>query len=80
MHGWRCPLCNSTAYAQAVVARPDGSAYKTEFFQCESCTVMFRHPGRFSRLGLPVRRWAADVEPSSLRDVHRFIKESAKGE
>jgi hypothetical protein len=36
---------------------------------------MFRHPGRFTRLGLPIRRWAMDVEPRTLREVHGFVTE-----
>ena len=53
-----------------MVARPDGRAYLTDFFECAGCTLMFRHPGRFTRLGLPIRRWAMDVEPRTLREVH----------
>jgi hypothetical protein len=70
--GWRCPLCNGTAYSPVEVARPNGSRYRTEFFECVKCSVMFRHPGRFARLGIPLRRWAGDIEPRSLSDVHRF--------
>lgn len=75
--GWRCPLCNATAYNQVQVARPDGRPYKTEFYECSGCTSMFRHPARFTRLGLPVRRWAMDVEPRSLVDVHGFATRDA---
>src|SRR5260221_9313610 len=70
--GWCCPVCNSTAYQQTLVAKPNGEAYKTEFFECSGCTLMFRHPGRFTRLGLPVRRWAMDVGPRTLREAHGF--------
>jgi hypothetical protein len=73
--GWRCPLCNSNAYSQVSVVRPNRTTYKTEFFECSGCTVMFHLPGRFTRLGLQVRRWASDVEPRSLRDVHGFARE-----
>jgi hypothetical protein len=68
--GWRCPLCNATSCDRVEVPRPKGATYKTDFFQCAGCTVLFRHPQRFSRLGLPVRRWAADVEPRTLREAH----------
>jgi hypothetical protein len=74
--GWRCPLCNATAYSQIEVSRQGGAIYKTEFFQCLGCTVMFRHPGRFTRLGMPVRRWAMDVEPRTLRQVHGLAHDS----
>lgn len=73
--GWRCPMCNSTAYSQVLVTRPDRSTYKTEFYECSGCTVMFRHPGRFTRLGAPIRRWVSDVGPRSLREVHGYAKE-----
>jgi hypothetical protein len=76
--GWRCPLCNSERYSQVVVMRPDRSTYTTEFFECSGCTVMFHLPGRFTRLGLQVRRWAADVEPRSLREVHGPVVEPEK--
>jgi hypothetical protein len=73
--GWRCPLCDTTAYNRVRVRRPDGKEYLTEFYECAGCTVMFRNPGRFTRLGTPIRRWASDVEPRSLGDVHGFIRE-----
>jgi hypothetical protein len=68
--GWRCPVCNANAYRQTLVARPNGQTYLTEFFECAGCTLMFRHPGRFTRLGMPIRRWAMDVEPRTLREHH----------
>lgn len=71
--GWRCPLCNSTAYAEVIVERPNGAQYRTEFYECLRCTVMFRHRGQFARLGVPIRRWAGDIEPKSLREVHGFV-------
>jgi len=71
--GWRCPVSNSTAYRQILVSRPNGQAYLTEFFECTGCTLMFRHPGRFTRLGMPIRRWAMDVEPRTLREVHGLV-------
>jgi hypothetical protein len=76
--GWRCPLCNATAYSQIEISRQGGTKYRTEFHECTGCTVMFRHPGRFARLGMPVKRWAADVEPRSLREVHGFTTRDDK--
>lgn len=58
-----------------MVSRPNGTAYLTEFFECAGCTLMFRHPGRFTRLGLPIRRWAMDVEPRTLREVHGLLRD-----
>jgi hypothetical protein len=37
---------------------------------------MFRHPGRFTRLGLPIRRWAMDVEPRTLREHHGLARDT----
>lgn len=48
-------------------------AMGTEFSECAGCTVMFRHPARFTRLGMPIRRWAMDVEPRTLREVHGLV-------
>src|SRR5712692_2622807 len=73
VHGWQCPLCKATTYKKIKVRKPNDQEYLTEFFECAGCTVMFRHPGRFTRLGMPIRRWAADVEPRTLRDVHGFV-------
>lgn len=70
--GWRCPLCNATTYSRIEISRQSGAKYKTDFYECSGCTSMFRHPARFTRLGMPVRRWAMDVEPRTLRDVHGF--------
>jgi len=76
--GWRCPLCDGTAYCQVEVSRESGKRYMTEFYECVGCTVMFRHPGRFTRLGVPVRRWDGDIEPRSLREVHGFVTDGAQ--
>ena len=70
--GWRCPLCLGGAYAQVTVARPNGDAYRTSFFECARCSVVFRDAGRFSRLGVPVRRWCGDVDPKTLAEAHRY--------
>ena len=64
--GWRCPLCRSTSHESVWVRRPSGAQYRTEFYECSGCTAMFRHPGRFTRLGRTLRRWAGDIEPVSL--------------
>src|SRR5438094_6144760 len=76
MSGWRCPLCNATTYSQIEVLRPSGASFVTEFYECSGCSVMFRHPARFARLGMPVRRWAMDVEPRTLREVHNLVTPS----
>jgi hypothetical protein len=71
-----CPLCNYGIYARVAVKRPDGSWYHTQFFECCNCSVMFRNPGRFARLGKPVRRWMGDIDPVSLREVHGLAAET----
>jgi hypothetical protein len=76
--GWRCPLCNATSYSRVTLKRPNGASYATEFYECAACSVMFRYPNRFARLGLPVHRWAADVEPRTLRDVHSLATNQGK--
>lgn len=76
--GWRCPLCLGTAHCQVEVKRPNGSHYETEFYECVRCSVMFRHPGRFARLGIPIRRWAGDIEPRSLSEAQEYWQEPKK--
>jgi hypothetical protein len=77
--GWRCPICNSVSYDKVFVTKPGGGSYLTEFFECRGCTIMFRRPGRFTRLGIVVKRWGADVEPKSLREVHGLVTDSDLG-
>jgi hypothetical protein len=45
---FRCPICRSHFYKEVVVAKA-GGFYKTEFFECSGCSVMFRDPDRFTR-------------------------------
>lgn len=46
---FRCPLCGSGKYVQVQVRRRDGSWYRTEFYQCFHCTVMFLDPVLFTQ-------------------------------
>ncbi|HSD44208.1 MAG TPA: hypothetical protein VLD36_20385 [Burkholderiales bacterium] len=46
---FRCPLCGSSVYEQATVARPSGAGYLTEFFECAGCSLMFRDAERITR-------------------------------
>jgi hypothetical protein len=71
--GWQCPICDAKSYDKVIVSKPNGMSYQTEFYECKGCTIMFRHPGRFTRLGIVIKRWAADVEPKSLGEVHGFV-------
>lgn len=70
LDGWPAPRAS---YAQIQVSRPSGKPYLTEFYECSACTVVFRRPGRLARLGSPIKRWASDVEPRSLRERHGFV-------
>jgi hypothetical protein len=45
----RCPICLKTSYTEVVVKKPGGGHYRTEFFQCSGCSVMFRDPHEFVR-------------------------------
>jgi len=44
-----CPLCGGTKYVQVRVQRPSGHWYVTEFYECLSCSVMFRDPILFTK-------------------------------
>lgn len=55
--GWRngywetftCPLCTSKKYVEVRVQRPSGHWYTTPFYECFSCSVMFRDPVLFTK-------------------------------
>jgi hypothetical protein len=55
--GWRCPLCLGGHYEPVVVTRTNGGSYRTEFFQCGRCSVVFRDPATYARLGV----WRSSV-------------------
>jgi hypothetical protein len=44
-----CPLCGSDGYVAIHVQRPSGSWYRTPFYCCFGCSVMFRYPDVFSQ-------------------------------
>jgi hypothetical protein len=46
---FKCPLCGSSKYVEVRVQRPSGHWYTTAFYQCFSCSVMFRDPVLFSK-------------------------------
>ena len=47
---FRCPLCKSVQALIVFLPRPGGRSYKTPFYQCAGCTVLFHDVERFSRL------------------------------
>lgn len=57
---YKCPICESDSYVRIVVKKPNGDWYRTAFFQCFGCSVMFTDPKAFTekrkhvRNGLPV--------------------------
>jgi len=42
-----CPICKSTNFKDVVVPRGEGY-YRTAFFECCACSVMFHDPVKFS--------------------------------
>lgn len=46
---FRCPICHGTSCESVVVRRPNGSLYRTEFFRCAICTLMFTDPLALTR-------------------------------
>ncbi len=69
---WRCPLCHGGMFQPVVVERPNKPPYKTDFYSCYRCSVVFLEPDKFARLGMPVKRWANDVGPETLQEAFRF--------
>ncbi len=62
MPTFRCPICRSQFYKEVVVAKAGGK-YKTEFFECSGCTVMFRDPVKFTKF----EPFAAPVKDAAER-------------
>lgn len=71
-HGWRCPLCLSGFYTRVVVGKPGGGEYRTEFSECSRCSVMFRRPERFMRLGIPPDELARDTGPKTIEEAQAY--------
>ena len=44
-----CPHCGSNQCVSVIVRKPNGDYYRTEFYKCAGCTVMFLDPERFSK-------------------------------
>jgi hypothetical protein len=47
---FNCPLCGSNVCLEVHVRRPNGEDYRTSFYRCAGCSVMFLDPERFSLL------------------------------
>lgn len=53
-----CPICRSGLFAEVSVRRPNGTLYRTQFYQCSGCTAMFTDPVKFTEFKpytLPVK-------------------------
>jgi hypothetical protein len=46
---YRCPLCRGKTAERVVVARPSGTAYRTQFFRCGICSNVFMDPLALTR-------------------------------
>jgi len=44
-----CPVCGCVKYVRVKERRRNGDWYRTEFWQCFGCSVMFRDPEKFTR-------------------------------
>jgi hypothetical protein len=49
---FQCPICTGSNFRDTVVPRGSGH-YKTAFYECCGCGVMFRDPKKFSRWARP---------------------------
>lgn len=74
MSGWRCPLCNATAYTQVQVARPNGTRYSAPFYERNGCSHV-PAPGTLcaTRAADPAMggRWRAAHAAQHARDYPR---------
>jgi hypothetical protein len=52
-------------YVAIHVQRPSGSWYRTPFYRCFGCSVMFRHPDLFSQ------QWKITSDPNAMGGAHR---------
>jgi len=46
---WECPICGNMEYSECNLHTDWGVEL---FYRCEFCTVMFRNPVHFSKLGI----------------------------
>jgi hypothetical protein len=44
-----CPLCGSDGYVAIHVKRPGGNWYRTPFYRCFGCSVVFTQPRAFTQ-------------------------------
>jgi hypothetical protein len=59
-----CPLCGSDAYVEVNVKRPSGEWYRTAFYKCFGCSVLFHNRWLSASRGAACEiraRWAARI-------------------
>ena len=49
--GFQCPVCGNRRYYRIVVMRAPQRPYRTVFFGCVGCSVMFTDPYQFTLHG-----------------------------
>jgi len=69
-----CPLCGSDGYVAIHVRRPGGNWYRTPFYRCFGCSVMFEHPRAFAQQRKIVR------DPEVLGGAHKRYPPTAEEE
>jgi hypothetical protein len=62
---FRCQLCGSGFFRPVLVPRPDGSHYRTSFYECAGCSVMFIDPKAFNA-NEPGPPQSAGTKPAAL--------------
>jgi hypothetical protein len=60
-----CPLCGSDGYVAIHVQRPSSNWYRTPFYSCFGCRVMFDDPQLFSRQRKVIR------DPNATGGAHK---------
>lgn len=83
---FQCPVCDSPECDRVIVERPDGSAYRTEFFFCLGCTMMFREPELFTAAPELRRTFVTSDAPRMAHEVslmrqeleHRYVRARLK--
>lgn len=66
---FRCPICRSRYFAIVTVERKDRPPYRTGFYECSCCSVMFRDVAKFTLFEPyePPRPTAADERKRAVK-------------
>lgn len=71
---FKCPVCGAAAFMAVHVRRPSGNWYRTPFYRCFGCSVMFEDPDAFA--GNRVTGDGVDRAPKSFARGDLSQKES----